>query len=79
MDIVAHVLWAGARRLRASAEDPLQENDLLVDPRSILLLGGSHVLIDTPSHSADYYAVFLFYRVSESAFNGMSWRHEPSA
>jgi hypothetical protein len=40
----------------------------------IVLLGWwSHVLIDIPSHSADYYAVPLFYPVSEKVFDGMSW------
>ena len=40
----------------------------------IALLGWwSHVLIDIPTHSADYYAVPLFYPLSDMAFNGIAW------
>ena len=43
----------------------------------IVLLGWwSHLLIDIPTHSADYYAVPLFYPISERAFDGVAW-HEP--
>lgn len=40
----------------------------------LALLGWwSHVLIDVPTHSADYYAVPLFYPLSDRAFDGVAW------
>ena len=43
----------------------------------VVLMGWwSHVLIDIPTHSADYYAVPLFYPIGDYAFDGVAW-HEP--
>jgi len=40
----------------------------------IVLLGWwSHELLDIPTHSADYYAVTLFYPISDRAFDGVAW------
>lgn len=40
----------------------------------IALLGWwSHVLFDIPTHSADYYAVPLFYPLTDRAFDGVAW------
>ena len=32
-----------------------------------------HIVIDVPSHSADFYPVFVFYPLSDRAFDGVSW------
>ena len=40
---------------------------------TVLLGWWSHVLLDIPTHSADYYAVPLFYPVSDRAFSGVAW------
>jgi hypothetical protein len=40
----------------------------------VLIGWWSHVLIDIPTHSADYYAVPLLYPISDNAFDGVSWR-----
>jgi hypothetical protein len=47
----------------------------LTAPRVLLALLGwwSHVLIDVPTHSAAYYAVPLFYPISDRAFDGVAW------
>jgi hypothetical protein len=40
----------------------------------IVLLGWwSHVLLDIPTHSADYYGVPLLYPISDRAFDGIAW------
>ena len=45
----------------------------------LVLLGWwLHVLLDVPTHSADFYPVPLFYPLSERAFHGVAW-NEPWA